>query len=424
MAKMMQFNEGALNAILRGIRVLAKAVVVTLGPRGRNVVICKGMGMPLSTKDGVTVAKEIALKDKFENIGAQLLKEAAAKTSDVAGDGTTSAIVLGEIIFREGVKNVIAGVNPMSIKRGLDKAVQYMLDELDRIAKPLNRQEEVEQIATISANNDPAIGKIIAEAMAKVGKDGTVTIADAKGFETLLEVVEGMQFDKGYLSPYFVTNSEKMSTELSGVRVLVTDKKLSSSKELVPILEKVIEAGHKPLLIIAEDIDGDALTTLVLNKLKSKLPVCAVKAPSFGELRKALLQDIAILTGATIVSEEVGLHMEHVGLDVLGSAATVKVDKEKTIIIGGGGRADTIQARIKKIRSEMDSPATSDYERSRLEDRLAKLSGGVAVVSVGAATESEMKERKARVEDSLHATRAAVIGGIVPGRRSGSYPCS
>ena len=414
MVKMMQFNENGLKSILKGIKTLAKAVIVTLGPKGRNVVINNGMGLPLSTKDGVTVAKEISLKDNFENMGAQLLKEASSKTSDVAGDGTTTAIVLGEAIFKEGVKNVIAGANPMSVKRGIDQGVQRITEELDKLAQSVRKHEEIKQIATISANNDPAIGEMIAKAMEKVGKDGTITIGDAKGIDTVLEVVEGMQFDKGYLSPYFVTNPEKMSTELSNAQILITDKKISNAKELVPILEKVMEKDQKPLLIIAEDIDGEALATLVINKLKGGMPLCAVKAPAFGDRRKAILQDIAILTGATLVSEDVGLSLEEVGLEVIGNAKTVKVGKEETTIIDGAGNQAAVKERVKQIRHEMEE-TSSDYERGNLEERLAKLAGGVAVINVGAATETEMKEKKARVEDALHATRAAVIGGIVPG---------
>ncbi|QVL57870.1 MAG: chaperonin GroEL [Simkaniaceae bacterium] len=414
MAKMMQFNETALKSILKGVKTLAKTVIVTLGPKGRNVVINKGLGTPLSTKDGVTVAKEISLKNKFENIGAGLVKEASSKTSDVAGDGTTTAIVLAEAIFKEGVKNVIAGANPMSVKRGIDRAVQIMIEELDKLSTPVSKHEEIQQVATISANNDPEIGEMIADAMKKVGKDGTITIADAKGIDTVLDVVEGMQFDKGYLSPYFVTNAEKMSAELSNAQILITDKKLSNAKELVSILEKVMEQGQKPLLIIAEDIEGEALATLVINKLKGGMPLCAVKAPAFGDRRKAILQDIAILTGATVVSEEVGLSLEEVGLEVLGSAKTIKVGKEETTLIGGAGNHDLVQERISQIRHEMNE-SSSDYDRGNLEERLAKLAGGVAVINVGAATETEMKEKKARVEDALHATRAAVIDGIVPG---------
>ncbi|NGX51444.1 MAG: 60 kDa chaperonin, partial [Chlamydiae bacterium] len=414
MSKMLQFNETALKSILKGVKTLARVVTVTLGPKGRNVMINKGFGSPLSTKDGVTVAKEIALKDKFENIGAQLVKEAASKTSDLAGDGTTTAIVLAAAIFKEGVKNVIAGANPMSVKRGIDKAVQCMVEALDKLSTPVSKSEEIKQVATISSNNDPEVGEMVANAMDKVGKDGTITLADAKGIETVLDVVEGMQFDKGYLSPYFVTNAEKMSVELSNARVLVIDKKVSNAKELVPILEKVMEEGQNPLLIIAEDIDGEALATLVINKLKGGMPLCAVKAPAFGDRRKAVMQDIAILTGATVVTEEVGLSLDEVGLEVLGTVKTIKVGKEETTLVGGEGNPDLVKERIAQIRAEMDE-TTSDYDRKNLEERLAKLAGGVAVINVGAATETEMKEKKARVEDALHATRAAVVDGIVPG---------
>ncbi len=414
MAKLLEFDEKALKSILKGVKTLAKAVIVTLGPKGRNVVINKGFGSPLSTKDGVTVAEEIVLKDKFENIGAQLVKEASSKTSDVAGDGTTTAIVLAEEIYTQGVKSVIAGANPMSLKRGIEQAVTVMCDALSGLATPVSKHEEIMQIATISANNDPAIGQIIAEAMEKVGKDGTVTMAEAKGIETVLEVVEGMQFDKGYLSPYFITNAEKMTSELDNVSILITDQKIASAKQLVPILEKVMEQGQKPFLIIAEDIDGEALATLVVNKLKGGMNVCAVKAPAFGDRRKAILQDLAILTGATVVSEEVGLKLEEVGLEVLGTAKCVKVEKEATTIVDGAGDHQAVTERAAQIRHEI-TETTSDYDRKNLEDRLAKLSGGVAVINVGAATESEMKEKKARVEDALHATRAAVAEGIVPG---------
>ncbi len=414
MAKMLQFNEEALRSILKGVKILAKAVIVTLGPKGRNVVINKGFGAPLSTKDGVTVAKEIALKDKFENMGAQLVKEAASKTADLAGDGTTTAIVLAEAIYSAGVKNVIAGANPMSVKRGIEKAVEAMNLELTSMATPVGKPEEIKQIATISANNDPSIGAIIAEAMTRVGKDGTVTIAEAKGIETTLDVVEGLQFDKGYVSPYFVTNPEKMTVELENVLILITDKKLSNVRDLVPILEKIMEKGQKPLLIIADDVEGEALATLVVNKLKAGLPLCAVKAPAFGDRRKAMLQDIAILTGATLVSEEVGLSLEDVGLEVLGKAKRVRVGKEETTIIDGAGHPKQVQERVAALRAEIAN-CTSDYDREKLEERLAKLVGGVAVINVGAATETELKEKKARVEDALHATRAAIVEGIVPG---------
>ncbi|MBI2743025.1 MAG: chaperonin GroEL [Chlamydiales bacterium] len=414
MAKMMQFNEEALKSILKGVKTLAKAVIVTLGPKGRNVVINKGMGQPLSTKDGVTVAKEISLKDKFENMGAQLVKEASSKTSDVAGDGTTTAIVLAEAIYSAGVKNVIAGANPMSVKRGIEKAVEKMCEALSALATPVKNPEEIKQIATISANNDADIGAIIALAMEKVGKDGTIAIAEAKGIDTTLDVVEGMQFDKGYVSPYFITNPEKMTAELENALILITDKKLSNVKDLVPFLEKVMEKGQKPLLIIAEDIDGEALATLVVNKLKAGLPVCAVKAPAFGDRRKAVLQDIATLTGATVVTEEVGLKLDEVGLEVLGKAKKIKVSKEETTIIDGVGDQKKVQLRVQELRAEI-ARCTSDYDKQKLEERLAKLAGGVAVINVGAATESELKEKKARVEDALHATRAAVAEGIVPG---------
>lgn len=414
MSKMLQFNEEALKSILRGVKTLAKAVIVTLGPKGRNVVINKGHGQPLSTKDGVTVAKEIALKDKFENMGAQLVKEASSKTSDVAGDGTTTAIVLAEAIYSAGVKNVIAGSNPMGVKRGIEKAVEKMNQALTALATPVSKPEEIKQIATISANNDSDIGAIIAEAMKKVGKDGTITIAEAKSIDTTLDVVEGMQFDKGYVSPYFVTNPEKMTVEMDNVLILITDKKLSNAKELVPILEKVMEKGQRPLLIIAEDVDGEALATLVVNKLKGGLPLCAVKAPAFGDRRKAMLQDIAILTGATLVTEELGFKLEEVGPEVLGKAKRIKIGKEETTIIDGAGDAKKVKARVAEIRAEIEH-STSDYDREKLAERLAKMAGGVAVINVGAATETELKEKKARVEDALHATRAAVAEGIVPG---------
>ncbi len=414
MSKMLQFHQEALKSVLKGVKTLARAVIVTLGPKGRNVVINRGFGPPLSTKDGVTVAKEISLRNKFENMGAQLVKEAASKTADVAGDGTTTAIVLAEAIYSEGVKNVIAGANPMSIKRGIDQAVGAMLEALDQIATKIGKPEEIQQIATISANNDAEIGQIIGQAMETVGKDGTITIAEAKGMETTLDVVEGLQFDKGYASPYFVTNPEKMSVELENAFVLITDKKISNLKEIVPILEKLMEKGPRPLLIIAEDIEGEALATLVVNKIKAGLPICAVKAPAFGDRRKAMLQDIAILTGATLVSEEVGLILEDADLDVLGKAKKIKVGKEETTIVDGAGNPKQIQERIAQIRAEIEK-TPSDYDRKNLEERLAKLVGGVAVINVGAATETELKEKKGRVEDALHATRAAVAQGIVPG---------
>jgi len=414
MAKLLQFNEEALKSIAKGVKLLAKAVIVTLGPKGRNVVINRGFGTPLSTKDGVTVAKEISLKDKFENMGAQLVKEASSKTADLAGDGTTTAIVLAEAIFSLGIKNVIAGANPMSLKKGIDEATKALCKELGSLAKQISSPEEIKQIATISANNDPEIGAIIAEAMQKVGKDGTITIAEAKGIETTLDVVEGMEFDKGYLSPYFVTNAEKMTAELENPYILITDKKVSSAKELVPILEKLSEKGSRPFLLIAEEVDGEALATLVVNKIKGGLSLCAVKAPAFGDRRKAMLQDIATVTGATVVTEDLGLFLEDVGIEVLGSAAKVKIGKEQTTIINGQGNAKAIEERASQIRAEI-AISTSDYDREKLEERLAKLVGGVAVINIGAATESELKEKKARVDDALHATRAAVLEGVVPG---------
>lgn len=412
--KMLKFNEDALKSVLAGVKTLAKAVKVTLGPKGRNVVINRGFGSPLSTKDGVTVAKEISVKDKFENIGVQLVKEASSQTCDSAGDGTTTAVVLTEAIFVEGVKAVIAGANPTSVKRGIDQAVQKLCEALNAQAVHISKPDEIEQIATISANNDSEIGKMIGQAMQKVGKDGTITTADAKSVETELKVVEGMQFDKGYLSPYFITNGEKMSVEFENPSILITDKKLTNAKDLVAILEKAAEQKGKPFLIIADDIDGEALATLVLNKLRGGLPVCAVKAPAFGDRRKAILQDIAILTGATVVSEEVGLSLDEVGAEVFGSAKGVKITKEETTIVDGKGSHADIQKRADSIRSEL-SECKSSYDRTNLEERLAKLTGGVAVIHVGASTEAEQKEKKARVEDALHATKAAVISGIVPG---------
>ena len=413
MAKLFQFNEEALKSLLTGVRILAKTVIVTLGPKGRNVMIKKGFGSPLSTKDGVTVAKEIVLKDKFQNMGAQLVKEAASKTADVAGDGTTTAIVLAEAIFELGVKNVIAGADPMQIKIGIERAVAAMGQELARLAKPVSTPAEIRQVAAISANNDPEVGQIVAEAIERVGREGTVTISEAKGIETILEVVEGMQFDKGYVSPYFITNPEKMSVDLGQALIFVTDRKLSAAKEIVPVLETVMAKGSRPLLIIAEDIDGEALATLVVNKLKGGMPVCAVKAPGYGDRRKAMLQDIAILTGATLVSNEVGLSLEDFTPEMLGRAAVV-VTKDDTTLTDGAGDTGLIEARVRTLRHEI-SNTTSDYDREKLEERLAKLAGGVAVIQVGAATEAEMKEKKARVEDALHATRAAIAEGIVPG---------
>ncbi len=414
MTKMLKFREDALKSILAGVKILARAVITTLGPKGRNVVINKGFGGPLSTKDGVTVAKEVTLKDKFENMGVSLVKEASSKTADVAGDGTTTAIVLAEAIFSLGVKNVIAGANPMQVKKGIEKGAKVLCDALSAQAKQVSSPQEIKQIATISANNDQEVGSIIADAMEKVGKDGTITISEAKGIETILEVVEGMQFDKGYVSPYFITNAEKMAVELDNAQILITDKKLSNASDLVPFLEKVMGDNPKPLLIIAEDIDGEALATLVVNKLKAGMPVCAVKAPAFGDRRKAVLEDIAILTGATVVSEEVGLKMEEVGPEVLGQAKIIKISKDETVIVDGKGAPNKVQERAQQLRTEI-SAATSDYDKEKLQERLAKISGGVAVIHVGAATETELKEKKARVDDALHATRAAVMEGIIPG---------
>lgn len=415
MAKLLQFREEGLKSLLKGVKTLAKAVKVTLGPKGRNVVINKGYGAPLSTKDGVTVAKEIAVKDKFENMGVQLVKEVSSRTAEEAGDGTTTAIVLAEAIYANGVKSVAAGANPMSLKRGMDKAVDSIVKSVQALAKKVGSNEEIKQIATISANNDPEIGTIIAEAMEKVGKDGIITVAEAKGIDTTLDVVEGLQFDKGYVSPYFITNPENMSVELQNCSILIADKKLNNVKELVPLLEKIMEKGPKPLLIIADEIEGDALAMLVVNKLKGGLPIAAVKSPGFGDRKKAMLQDIAILTGATVVTEEIGLKLEDVGPEVLGRAKNVKVTKENTTLIDGLGDQKKITARQNEIKAEIANPSTSKYDKEKLEERLAKLVGGVAVINIGAATETELKEKKARVEDALHATRAAVQQGIVPG---------
>jgi len=414
MSKLLKFKEDSLKSLLKGVRTLARTVKVTLGPKGRNVVIEKGFGIPLSTKDGVTVAKEIALKDQFENMGAQLVKEVASQTADKAGDGTTTAIVLAEAILNSAVKSVSAGANPMSVKKGIDKAVKVLVEELDKLATPINSSEEIKQIATISANNDPEIGNMIGEAMEKVGKDGIITVGESNTLDTTLDVVEGMQFDNGYLSPYFVTNAENMSVEYQNPRILLVDKKISSAKELVPFLEKANQTNAFPLLIIAEDIDSEALATLVVNKMKAGLAVCAVKAPGFGDRRKAMLQDMAALTGATLISEELGMKVEDADPSALGQAKTVKITKDETTIIDGAGDLDQIDERVALIRSELEK-ASSSYEKEKLEERLAKLAGGVAIVNIGAATETEMKEKKARVEDALHATRAAVQEGIVPG---------
>ena len=412
-AKELHFNVDARAALKRGVDKLAEAVKVTLGPKGRNVVIDKKFGAPTITKDGVTVAKEIELSDPLENMGAQMVKEVATKTSDIAGDGTTTATVLAQAIFREGLKNVTAGSNPMSIKRGIDKAVAAIVEELKKISVPTKGKTEIAQVGTISANNDKEIGNLIAEAMEKVGKDGVITVEEAKGLETTLETVDGMQFDRGYVSPYFVTDPDKMEAVLEDPLILIHDKKIGSMKDLLPVLEKVAQMG-RPLLIIAEDIEGEAMATLVVNKLRGTLRVAAVKAPGFGDRRKAMLQDIAVLTGGQVISEEVGFKLENAVVTDLGRAKRVVVDKDNTTLIDGAGEDDKIQGRIKEIRAAIDK-STSDYDKEKLQERLAKLAGGVAVINVGAATEAEMKEKKARVEDALHATRAAVEEGIVPG---------
>lgn len=413
MSKLIHYNVEARDALKRGVDKLANAVKVTLGPRGRNVVIEKSFGAPTVTKDGVTVAKEIELEDKVENMGAQMVREVASKTSDNAGDGTTTATVLAQAIIARGLKNVTAGANPMDLKRGIDKAVSAVVAELKNLSRDISDRNEIAQVGTISANNDEFIGNLIADAMEKVGKDGVITVEEAKGTDTSLETVEGMQFDRGYLSPYFVTNSEKMTTELEDPFILIFDKKISSMKDLLPVLEKVIQTG-RPLLIIAEDVEGEALATLVVNKLRGTLKIAAVKAPGFGDRRKAMLEDIAILTGGTVVSEERGYKLENATLDYLGQAARISIDKDNTTIVDGKGKEDDIKARINQIRSQIEG-TTSDYDREKLQERLAKLSGGVAVLYIGAASEVEMKEKKARVEDALHATRAAVEEGIVPG---------
>jgi len=412
-AKQLEFNTEARARLKRGVDQLAEAVKVTLGPKGRNVVIDKKFGSPTVTKDGVTVAKEIELEDPIENMGAQMVKEVATKTSDLAGDGTTTATVLAQAIFREGLKSVTAGVSPMSLKRGIERAVDAVVDELKKISVPTAGRKEIAQVGTISANNDSEIGKIIADAMEKVGKDGVITVEEAKGLETTYETVDGMQFDRGYLSPYFVTDPEKMECVLEDAHILIHDKKISSMKDLLPVLEKVAQAG-RPLLIIAEDIEGEALATLVVNKLRGTLKVCGVKAPGFGDRRKDLLRDIAVLSGGQVISEEVGFKLENAVLSDLGHAKRVVIDKDNTTVVDGKGKQNDIQGRINEIKAAVEK-STSDYDREKLQERLAKLAGGVAVVHVGAATETEMKEKKARVEDALHATRAAVEEGIVPG---------
>lgn len=413
MAKEIKYDQTAREAILKGVNTLADAVRVTLGPKGRNVIIEKSFGSPTVTKDGVTVAKEIEIEDKFENMGAQMVKEVASKTSDVAGDGTTTATVLAQAIYREGAKLVAAGHNPMELKRGIDKAVEVVVEELKKQSKPTKDQKEIAQVGTISANNDETIGNIIAEAMSKVGKEGVITVEEAKSMETTLDIVEGMQFDKGYISPYFVTNPEKMEAVLDEPLILIHEKKISNMKDLLPILEQVAKMG-KALLIIAEDVEGEALATLVVNKLRGTLKVAAVKAPGFGDRRKAMLEDIAILTGGQMISEELGIKLESIALKDLGSAKRVVIDKDNTTIVDGAGDKKDIEGRVKQIRTQIEE-TTSDYDREKLQERLAKLVGGVAVINVGAATETEMKEKKARVEDALNATKAAVEEGIIPG---------
>src|SRR3989475_634535 len=417
MAKQLLFNEEARAALLRGVNIMAHAVKVTLGPKGRNVVIDKKFGSPTITKDGVTVAKEVELKDPSKNLGAQMIKEVAAKTSDVAGDGTTTATVLAQAIFRGGLKNVTAGANPMALKRGIEQAVDMVVEELKHMSKATKDKKEIAQVATIAANNDKTIGDLIAEAMEKVGKDGVITVEEAKAMETTLEVVEGMQFDRGYLSPYFVTNAERMEVVLEDAVVLIYEKKLSVMKDMLPLLEQVARAA-KPLLIIAEDLEGEALATLVVNKLRGTLACCAVKAPGFGDRRKAMLEDVATLTGGKAITEDLGIKLENLKLDDLGRAKKVVVAKDNTTIIEGAGKAKEIEGRIKQIRVQIEE-TTSDYDREKLQERLAKLAGGVAVIKVGAATETEMKEKKARVEDALNATPAAVEEGIVPGGGAG-----
>jgi chaperonin GroEL len=412
-AKQLQFDEEARHALLRGVEKLAKAVKATLGPSGRNVILDKKFGSPTITKDGVSVAKEIELECPFENMGAQLVREVASKTSDIAGDGTTTATVLAEAIYKEGLKNVTAGANPTSLQRGINKAVEAVVTELGRISKKVKDSAEIAQVATVSANWDTTIGQIIADAMEKVGKDGTITVEESKTIETSLDVVEGMQFDKGYLSPYFATNAEAMEASLDNAYILIHEKKISSLKDLLPLLEKVAKSG-KPLLIIAEDVEGEALATLVVNKLRGTLQICAVKAPGFGDRRKAMLEDIAVLTGGRCITEDLGIKLENITLDDLGRAKRITVDKENTTIVEGSGKNSDIQGRVNQIRRQIEE-TTSDYDREKLQERLAKLAGGVAVINVGAATETEMKEKKARVEDALHATRAAVEEGIVPG---------
>src|SRR5881227_2947701 len=419
-AKTISYGEEARQRILHGVNKLADAVKVTLGPKGRNAVIEKKFGSPVITKDGVTVAKEIELKDALENMGAQMVREVASKTSDVAGDGTTTATVLAQAIYREGIKNVTAGANPMELKRGIDRAVRAAVDALDKLSKPVEGKD-IAHVGTISANNDSEIGKIIAEAMDKVGKDGVITVEEAKGLETTLEVVEGMQFDRGYLSPYFITDAERMECILENAKVLLYEKKISNMKDLLPILEQIAKQG-KPLLIVAEDVEGEALATLVVNKLRGTLQCAAVKAPGFGDRRKAMLEDIAILTGGKAINEDLGIKIENVEIEQLGKAKKVTIDKDNTTIIAGAGKASEIEGRIKQLRMQIEE-TTSDYDKEKLQERLAKLVGGVAVIKVGAATETELKEKKARVEDAMHATRAAVEEGIVSGGGTALLRC-
>ncbi|MCX7003515.1 MAG: chaperonin GroEL [bacterium] len=412
-AKQLLFDDKARQAILRGVETLSKAVKVTLGPKGRNAILDKKFGSPTVTKDGVTVAKEIELQDPFENMGAQMVREVASKTSDVAGDGTTTATVLAEAIYKKGLKHITAGANPISVKRGVDKAVEAVIAELKLISKSVSNEKEIEQVASISANGDSEIGKIIADAMQKVGKDGTITVEEAKSIETTLEVVEGMQFDKGYTSPYFMTNADTMECVLEEPYILIHEKKISVMNDLLPLLQKIVQTG-KPLVILAEDIEGEALATLTINKLRGTFSCCAVKAPGFGDRRKAMMEDIAILTGGTFISEELGVKLENIKIEELGRAGRMVIDKENTTIVNGKGKTSAIKGRIEQLKLQIEK-TTSDYDREKLQERLAKLAGGVAVIHVGAATETELKEKKARVEDALHATRAAVEEGVVPG---------
>jgi chaperonin GroEL len=422
MPKQLKFEEEARASLLKGINIMAAAVAATLGPKGRNVVIDKKFGSPTITKDGVTVAKEIELKDPYEDMGAQMLKEVASKTSDIAGDGTTTATVLAQAIFREGLRNVTAGANPMGLKRGIEQAVEAVTEELKKLSKSTKDKKEIAQVATIASNNDKTIGSLIAEAMEKVGKDGVITVEESKSADTVLDVVEGMQFDRGYLSPYFVTDAERMEVVVEDALVLIHEKKISVMKDMLPLLEQVARSG-KPFLIIAEDVEGEALATLVVNKLRGTLHTCAVKAPGFGDRRKAMLEDIAILTGGKAITEDLGIKLENIKLEDLGKAKKIVVDKDNTTIVEGAGKSSTIEGRIKQIRAQIDE-TTSDYDREKLQERLAKLAGGVAVIKVGAATETAMKEKKARVEDALNATRAAVEEGIVPGGGVALLRCS